>query len=104
MASLGIADTSVVSQEFNVSSTHDGPRPAPLIDDVRNAEVRLTVLQNLLGKQALDHKGRVLGQAQMRYEHFMKQNVLEMRFEHFMKAQYHENFMKAEFLANPNEL
>ena len=27
--------------------------PAPLIDGVRNAEVRLTVLQNLLGKRLI---------------------------------------------------
>ena len=29
------------------------PTMAPLVDDVRNAEVRLTVLQNLLGKRLI---------------------------------------------------
>jgi hypothetical protein len=48
-------------------------------------------------RQALDHKGRVLGQAQMHYGHFMKQ----LRNEQFMKAEHHEHLMKAEFLAKP---
>ena len=82
VASLGIADTSVVSKEFNVASTHDGPF------DWWQAQCGGAFdCSSKSSRQALDHKGRVLGQAQM-------------HFEHFMKAEYYEHFMKAEFLAN----
>ena len=57
------------------------PTMAPLIDDKRNAEGLTFDCSSKSSRQALDHKGRVLGQAQMRYGHFMK-------------AEYYENFMR----------